>query len=109
MKSIAEIFGQRVRYLRKQQGLSQESLSELCELHPTYIGQIERGEKNASLETVMRVSRGLGVTPAVLFENVCTDDKPTTAQRIYELVIEMSPEEQNAVLDIIKSIRSIIN
>lgn len=109
MKSIAEIFGRRIRNLRKQRGLSQEKLSELCELHPTYIGQLERGEKNASLETIMSVCRGLEVTPAVLFENIGMNDGRTTAEEIYDLVLEMSGSEQQAVLDIVKSIKSIIN
>ncbi|MDP2104149.1 MAG: helix-turn-helix transcriptional regulator, partial [Candidatus Gracilibacteria bacterium] len=43
-------FGQRVRELRKKLGLSQEELAEKCKLHRTYIGIIERGEKNLCLE-----------------------------------------------------------
>jgi len=108
MENITEIFGRRVRSLRKHHGLSQEKLSEMCELHPTYIGQIERGEKNASLETIMRICRGLEVSPAELFRNISADGEKNTAEAIYELVLEMTGAEQKAVLEIVKSIKSIV-
>ncbi|MCR4779932.1 MAG: helix-turn-helix domain-containing protein [Ruminiclostridium sp.] len=108
MDSIAVTFGQRVRSIRKQRGLSQERLSEMCDLHPTYIGQIERGEKNASLETIMRICRGLNVSPSELFKNMSADGEKNTAETIYELILEMPAREQKAVLDIVKSIKNII-
>ena len=52
MSKIISETGQRIRNYRIQQGLSQEALSEKSGLHPTYIGQIERGEKNATLENI---------------------------------------------------------
>ena len=45
MSDIAKIIGQRIRNYRTQKGLSQEKLAELAGCHPTYIGQLERGEK----------------------------------------------------------------
>lgn len=109
MENIAVIFGQRVRSIRKLRGLSQEKLAELCDLHPTYIGQLERGEKNASLETIMSVCKGLNVSPSELFENISPTGERTTAEKIYDTVMEMTAQEQNAVLDIIISVKSLIN
>ncbi len=54
---IQSELGLRIRYYRKQRGLSQEKLAELCSLHPTYIGQIERGEKNATIESLYHMIR----------------------------------------------------
>ena len=71
-----------VRHYRKNKRLSQEQLAELCDLHPTYIGQLERGEKNASLETIMRVCEGLSVSPEVLFENIVPQTDRSAAQEI---------------------------
>ena len=51
MENIKFIIGQRIRNYRIQKNLSQEQLSELANCHPTYIGQLERGEKNASSES----------------------------------------------------------
>ncbi len=109
METFAELFGRRIRAQRKRLGFSQEQLAEKCDLHPTYIGQLERGEKNASLETIMSVSKGLCIAPSVLFENMSALNVKTTAEEIYDLVLEMSAREQKAVLDIIKSIKSLMN
>lgn len=52
MSNIAKVIGQRIRNYLTQKGLSQDKLAELSAFHPTYIGQLERGEKNATLESI---------------------------------------------------------
>ena len=52
MSEIAKVIGQRIRNYRLQVGLSQEKIAELSGCHPTYIGQVERGEKNTTLESI---------------------------------------------------------
>lgn len=52
-------FGNRVRELRKTKGLSQEQLSFKAELHRTYIGMIERSEKNITLLNIEKISNAL--------------------------------------------------
>ena len=59
MSDIAKSVGQRIRNYRNKLGLSQERLAELAGCHPTYIGQVERGEKNASLESIEKISSAL--------------------------------------------------
>lgn len=61
MKNLHEIFGSQVRYYRKQKGISQEELASLAGLHRTYIGAIERGERNVSLNNVEKIASSLGV------------------------------------------------
>lgn len=56
MSELTKIIGQRVRNYRTEKGLSQEKLAELSGCHPTYIGQVERGEKNATLDSVPNYS-----------------------------------------------------
>lgn len=108
MKDIKAVFGGRVRHYRKNRGLSQEQLAELCDLHPTYIGQLERGEKNASLETVMRVCAGLSVAPEVLFENIIPEQGRSAAQEIYNIAISLPEEKQEALLDIVEKIYELL-
>jgi len=60
-------FGERVRCLRKEQGLSQESLAMACCLDRTYIGGIERGERNVSLVNIVKIAKALGVSPKEFF------------------------------------------
>lgn len=108
MIDIREIFGKRVRYYRKNRKLSQEQLAELCDLHPTYIGQLERGEKNASLETIMRVCEGLSISPDVLFENIVPKTESGAAQEIYNIAASLPTEKQQALLDIVEKIADIV-
>ncbi|MDD5272274.1 MAG: helix-turn-helix transcriptional regulator [Methylovulum sp.] len=60
-------FGARVRELRKQKGLSQESLALICDLDRTYIGSVERGERNVSLLNIHKIAVALGVPAKELF------------------------------------------
>ena len=61
-------FGDRVRALRAEAGLTQEALAQASGLHWTYVGQVERGTRNLSLKNILRLARGLGVEPAKLFQ-----------------------------------------
>ena len=60
-------YGQRIRELRKKKGLSQEALAELAGLDRSYMGHIERGEKNVTLLKIYQVSDALGIHPSELF------------------------------------------
>lgn len=70
MKKIELIlFGNSVRRLREQKGLSQEALADLSHLHHTYIGGIERGERNIGLINLLRLSKALKVLPSELLQD----------------------------------------
>jgi len=62
-------FGVRLRALREAQGHSQESFAHLAGLHRTYVGAVERGERNVSLDAIWRLADGLATTPAVFFDS----------------------------------------
>ncbi len=62
-----KIFGAVIRGERRRLNLSQEDFAEVCDLHRTYIGQVERGEKNISFENIARIARALKVKPSQLF------------------------------------------
>ena len=67
MESIERRFGRRIRELRERAGWSQERFAEACGLHRTYIGGIERGERNVSLVNIERIAMALGMSIAALF------------------------------------------
>lgn len=67
---ILERFGQRVRALRKEQGYSQEAFAAACELDRTYIGGIERGERNLALRSIEKIALTLGISLSQLMEGV---------------------------------------
>jgi transcriptional regulator with XRE-family HTH domain len=60
-------FGRKVRVLRKAMGYSQEKLADKAGLHRTYIGSIERGEQNVSLDNISKIAKALQVPVAELF------------------------------------------
>jgi transcriptional regulator with XRE-family HTH domain len=66
-RNILNIFGQRVRQLRKEKNLSQEELSFKADLHRTYIGMIERAEKNITLINIEKIAKALNVEIKELF------------------------------------------
>ncbi len=59
--SIRLILAENLRALRQQKGLSQEKLAELAGLHWTYIGSVERGERNISIDNVEALARALEI------------------------------------------------
>ena len=66
----AKKLGNHVRRLRDLAGISQEELAERCGLHRTYVGSVERGERNISLDNIVLLSRALGVKPTALLEGL---------------------------------------
>ncbi len=68
MKNYKKILGLNIKKLRKEQNLSQEKLAELASLHRTYIGAIERGERNVSLENIVSIGKALKTEPDKLLE-----------------------------------------
>ena len=70
MSDIAKSVGQRIRNYRTQLGWSQEKLAELSGCHPTYIGQLERGENNATLESIEKIASAMNIPLSKLFEKL---------------------------------------
>ena len=68
--SILIHFGKRVRGERLKKSLSQEKLAELAGVHRTYIGMVERGEKNITLENIRKVAKALKVTVSELLKGI---------------------------------------
>lgn len=67
---IQKSFGSTIRRLRISKGISQETFADLCNLHRTYISDIELGKRNVSLENIERIAIALQVPITKLFEEV---------------------------------------
>ncbi|ACX86293.1 transcriptional regulator, XRE family [Pectobacterium parmentieri WPP163] len=63
------IFSHNIKKLRERQGLSQEALADLAGLHRTYIGSVERCERNISIDNIDRIASALCVSPSYLLES----------------------------------------
>lgn len=73
MQALQVVLGKRIRELRRKKGFSQESFADHCGLHRTYMGGIERGEHNLTIQTALTVARGLEITLSKLFADLERD------------------------------------
>lgn len=105
MSNLPVEIGQRIRSYRLQSGLNQEELAEKCGLHPTYIGQVERGEKNATIESISKIANGLSLSLSELFENIGSGvDNDNYPAEAYNLMLSLPMNEQEKMLKIMQMI-----
>ena len=100
MSELLQLIGKRIREFRKMQHLSQGELAEKCGLHPAYIGQLERGEKNATLASIQSICRGLQITMDQLLYGIMPDDTEGSfcvTNQINQLVEGLAEADQLAI------------
>ena len=109
INDLKKAFGQRMRTLRKQKRLSQEDLAEKAGLHPTYVGGVERGERNPSFESVLKISEALGISPSQLFRfegirsKLNLDDE--IGKELLALIEKIKPSTKRNLLRSLKTMR----
>ena len=100
MNTMTKELGRRIRAERTAKKMTQEELAERAGLHPTYIGQVERGEKTvASLEKIVE---GLEISFSDLFENIQPPTKPAGyAMQCYDKISAYPNETQKQFYELI--------
>lgn len=68
-ENIKKKFGGRLRQIRQNMGLSQEELAHLCNLDRSYVGGVERGERNISLVNIHKIANALNISPREFFND----------------------------------------
>lgn len=103
MSEIAKSVGQRIRNYRLSLHLSQEKLAELSGCHPTYIGQLERGEKNATLESIEKIAGALNVPISKLVEQIGNSSDAATdiPLECYHFLCKKTYKEQEALYQLL--------
>ena len=108
MADVKRMIGDRIRQLRKEKGLSQEKLGYESELHCTHIGSIERGQKNWSIDTMIKMAKGLNVEVADLF---IFPMPPADAKKVKKALVEdinaSSPESVKILSDLLNGLKSL--
>lgn len=94
LQDIRKLVGARIRDYRKSQGLSQDQLGEMCGFHFSYIGGVERGERNISLENIGKIAVALDVEPKLLFDF----DEP--------FILPVSEEKEVALHEVLAILKS---
>ncbi len=109
--NITVEMGNRIRYYRQLRKYSQEQLAEYSNLHPSYIGQLERGEKTPSIDTLYKLAGGLGITISTLCEGLEESAAETEycAYKCFKLIEQQSIDTQKHILRIIEEISKIKN
>lgn len=69
-KKDLQKFGKRLKTLRLDHNLTQLELAEILDMSPNFIGMIERGERNTTVENVFKIARALNIKPSNLFEEL---------------------------------------
>lgn len=70
LEKSLELLGRKIRKLRQEKGLSQEEFAHIADIDRSYIGQIERGERNIAFSNILKVAKALGVKLSDLTEGI---------------------------------------
>ncbi|SMF92929.1 Predicted transcriptional regulator with C-terminal CBS domains [Paenibacillus uliginis N3/975] len=103
-KEVLKLVGTRIRALRRERGLSQEALGEKGGFHFSYIGQIERGEKNVSLINLQKIAGALEVNLMQLFAYVNEDFMVTSTESDIQDIVSLLREANDEKLRLAKNV-----
>ncbi len=106
MSDLTINIGEKIRHYRKERGFSQEELAYRASLHNTYIGQLERGEKNLTVESLAKVCAALDITLAEFFQGSASTPKMLSLEieKIILLLENRSKNDQGRILNLIESL-----
>ncbi len=104
MESLRKSFGKRVKKLRKSMGLTQEEFAERANMEYKYLGAIERGEKNLTINNIEKIAKGFGIEAHQLFlfnfEGLKIRER-VTEEKIEDILNSCSKETKEVLLNII--------
>lgn len=106
MESHNQIIGNMLRMLRKNKGLSQEQLGELSGLHTNYIGAVERGEKNTTLDSLFKIVSALEVDIEYIFKNYSKITRNDSLSNIIQILSTRNEKDHEMILNLLKVIFS---
>lgn len=98
--------GEKIRKIRKLQGLTQEELAEKCGLSYKYLGEIERGEKNTGVLNLFKISKGLSLSVGEIVNIESGDDKEENHLKIefLHLLSDKNTQELRKALNVLKAV-----
>jgi transcriptional regulator with XRE-family HTH domain len=85
---LAKRLGARIRTLRQHKGMSQEELADRSSIHRSHLGEIERGESDSSISTLLRLSQGLDLSVSMLIKGV--EDETTPQERSHSKIRKLA-------------------
>ncbi|MGG4499779.1 helix-turn-helix domain-containing protein [Paenibacillus polymyxa] len=103
--------GKRIRQHRKAARLTQERMGELLSIDPSYLGRIERGEINTTLDMIFRIAEALKISPYELFistNNVGISEKYELIEKIDTMLLNLHTDDLKTIYRIMKDTVSLI-
>lgn len=97
--------GKKIREERIEQGYTQEELGEKIDTTGAYIGQIERGERNASMSKIILIAEALNVSIDYLTGNFCFDELSNLDEKLVQELKNATNKQKEMMMDIIKIIK----
>ncbi|MEH7058425.1 helix-turn-helix transcriptional regulator [Bacillus wiedmannii] len=112
MENLIKLVGSNIRVIRKGRGLSQEELAFKANLHPTYIGQVERGEKNITIVSLSTIIKALGITLEEFFSFVelnnsnknMSNNNSVPYRSLIKVLQDLNEKDQEKILKIIDAL-----
>lgn len=97
--------GKKIKEERLRKGYTQEELGEKVESTGAYIGQIERGERNASMEKIILIAETLNVSIDYLTGNICINESNQIDEKIVKVLKDATNEQKKMMIDILTIIK----
>lgn len=101
MSTISAVVGQRIRTYRQKANMTQEDLAEQADLHYTYIGQVERGEKNLTLSSLEKILDALNMSFSDFFEGFEHKSQESIPSLCYDLICQKESKDQQRIYRIL--------
>ncbi|MCL2060758.1 MAG: helix-turn-helix transcriptional regulator [Oscillospiraceae bacterium] len=98
------MLGERIREERRRLRLTQSALAEQIDISDTYMGQIERGERSLTLDTLVRLANRLGVTIDYLLSDYVSLSDDCAIDQLKQILGSRSNERKQMAIDVIKAI-----
>lgn len=99
MKNISSLLGTQIRKVRKKCGLTIEGLSEKAEISPVFLSDVERGKKEASVTTLNKIAKALGVKVSYLLKSLDAAAKTPYKRETIEILSDEPTKEILAMLE----------
>lgn len=112
MNGLLKMVGENIKLIRLEKGLTREQLAEMCEIQPTYLADVERGQRNITLQSLEKIAMGLGESPSkiIRLENLKLEDDYMGKKELLLLISEkLNGRSQDELKLVIKLIDEIFN
>ncbi len=106
-EDVSRIIGKRIQNFRTQRKMSQEELALSSEMHPAYLGRVERGEKCPTVDTLFKISQGLKIPLSELLD-ISSEIKPSNTEAMERIKIALLALSDNEAVEIAEIVERII-